>query len=544
MTSLTFHPYADLFPLIEGADFEAFCASFRRDGYDRRQPIVTYGNQILDGRNRYRACEATGVAAQFREFDPGSEGSALDFVIRMNLPRRHLNESQRAAVAADLATMRQGERTDLEPSANLQKVAQGDAAKRMSVSERLVSDAVKVRREAPEVFEAVRRGAVPASTAARIVDLPPETRKQIIEAPDPARAARTAVKKADRVERERQLGGKQHALPDQKFGVILADPEWKWKPWSEAGMDRGVENTYPTSETTDIAARDVQSIAADDCVLVLWARADMLPEALQVMVAWGFRYVAQRVWRKSRMSTGYWFRYDHELVLIGSRGKPVAPAMGTQERSVFEGDPAVPGLNSSKPECIAEWIERNWPNTPKIEMNRRGPARPGWAAWGNETITEAQCGGADRTTPAVPSGDEPQASAQTSHSCEVGAAERPNASRPPQRSHAKADDEYADHRDAQGSSAGGMTVSASRTVGGSDAPGVPSSPPCDSLWAGDDGLDIPNFLRRDSVTGRAPFENGSSPAAPWPQDIRAADLAAGERSANSPAALSPTEVPA
>lgn len=197
-------------------------------------------------------------------------------------------------------------------------------------------------------------------------------------------SAKVEAKKIARQQREAELGAKQRSLPQQKFGVILADPEWKWKPWSDAGMDRGVENTYPTSETTDIAARDVQSIAADDCVLVLWARADMLPEALQVLTAWGFRYVAQRVWRKSRMSTGYWFRYDHELVLIGSRGKPVAPAMGTQERSVFEGEPAVPGLNSSKPECIAEWIEHNWPNTPKIELNRRGPARPGWAAWGYE----------------------------------------------------------------------------------------------------------------------------------------------------------------
>lgn len=198
-------------------------------------------------------------------------------------------------------------------------------------------------------------------------------------------SAKVEAKKIARQQREAELGAKQQSLPQQKFGIILADPEWKWKPWSDAGMDRGIENTYPTSETTDIAARDVQSIAADDCVLVLWARADMLPEALQVLTAWGFRYVAQRVWRKSRMSTGYWFRYDHELVLIGSRGHPVAPAMGTQERSVFEGEPAVAGLNSSKPECIAEWIERNWPNTPKIELNRRGPARLGWAAWGNES---------------------------------------------------------------------------------------------------------------------------------------------------------------
>jgi hypothetical protein len=43
------------------------------------------------------------------------------------------------------------------------------------------------------------------------------------------------------------------------------------------------------------------------------------------------------------------------------------------------------GEHSAKPECFLEMIERHFPSLPKIELNRRGPARPGWDAWGNES---------------------------------------------------------------------------------------------------------------------------------------------------------------
>ena len=56
------------------------------------------------------------------------------------------------------------------------------------------------------------------------------------------------AKKLKRAARERKLGGVQCALPAQKFGVILADPEWRFEPWSRTtGMDRAADNHYPTS---------------------------------------------------------------------------------------------------------------------------------------------------------------------------------------------------------------------------------------------------------------------------------------------------------
>ena len=192
----------------------------------------------------------------------------------------------------------------------------------------------------------------------------------------------TQEKKERREQREADLGARQNALPTKKSGVVYADCEWENKPWSlETGMDRAAANHYPTSSLEAIKARDVPSIAADDCVLFLWATVPMLPQALEVMAAWGFTYKSQLIWIKDRVGTGYWFRNQHELLLVGTRGDVPAPAMGDQWVSVID---APVTEHSAKPEIFLEMIEEYFPNLPKIELNRRGPPRPGWSAWGYE----------------------------------------------------------------------------------------------------------------------------------------------------------------
>jgi N6-adenosine-specific RNA methylase IME4 len=201
-----------------------------------------------------------------------------------------------------------------------------------------------------------------------------------------ARADRGVIKHNDkaerRAERERELGAMQMALPTKKYGVILADPEWKFEVWSEAGLtNASADNHYPTSELAVIKARDVPSIAATECVLFLWATVPMLPQALDVMNAWGFTYKTSFVWTKDRWGTGYWNRNQHEYLLVGTRGNVPAPAPGTQCSSVIS---APVREHSVKPEKSLELIEAYFPTLPKIELNRRGPPRPGWDAWGNE----------------------------------------------------------------------------------------------------------------------------------------------------------------
>jgi N6-adenosine-specific RNA methylase IME4 len=194
---------------------------------------------------------------------------------------------------------------------------------------------------------------------------------------------RDGDKRERRDARERELAEAINAdnltLPNKRYGVILADPEWKFEFWSEAGKNNSsADNHYPTTPLDEIKRRDVPSISADNCILFLWATVPMLPAGLSVMAAWGFESKSHCIWRKDGVGTGYWFRNAHEILLVGTRGKIPAPAPGSQWTSMID---ASVRMHSEKPDWQYELIESYFPHLLKIELNARG-RRPGWDAWG------------------------------------------------------------------------------------------------------------------------------------------------------------------
>ena len=95
-----FHPVADLFPLLTGEAFQQLAADIQKNGL--REPILLDPEgRIIDGRNRYRACNQAGVEPRFVQWK--GQGTLPDVALSLNLHRRHLNESQRAMVAARTA---------------------------------------------------------------------------------------------------------------------------------------------------------------------------------------------------------------------------------------------------------------------------------------------------------------------------------------------------------------------------------------------------------------------------------------------------------
>jgi hypothetical protein len=97
---LKFHPLTELFPLMEGADFDALVADVKV----RRllEPITIFERMILDGRNRFRACLAAGVTPKFKPFEGGAYIDATDYVISKNIHRRHLTGEQKRELIAKL----------------------------------------------------------------------------------------------------------------------------------------------------------------------------------------------------------------------------------------------------------------------------------------------------------------------------------------------------------------------------------------------------------------------------------------------------------
>jgi N6-adenosine-specific RNA methylase IME4 len=308
-----------------------------------------------------------------------------DKAIAMEVYARQAKDGELIGYATEIrkrAERRLGEMMAISPKAKGKQSAKGfsknplgaPALKDQGVDKNLADRARKAAAKSSEKFEAD----VAKAKANAIASV--EGSKEVIKA---ARKERQEEKNAKRAQREKELAEKQKALPNKRYGVIVADPEWQFEPWSRTtGMDRAAANHYPTSVLDAIKARDVPSISAKDCVLFLWATNPMLPHALLVMAAWGFDYKSNHVWGKDKAGTGYWNREKHELLLIGTRGHIPCPSPGKQWESLIM---APRGKHSEKPECFLEMIESYFPNLPKIELNRRGAPRKGWDAWGNET---------------------------------------------------------------------------------------------------------------------------------------------------------------
>jgi len=168
MTALEFHPLADLFPLIEGEEFDQLVEDIRANGL--RHTIILHEGKILDGRNRYRACLAASVEPETmvwrEEWPHHGRGGALAYVLSVNLHRRHLTTDQRAAIAAELAALdRGGDRRpdDFKGSNDPLKPAMtiNEAATVMKVSPASVKRAKARKAVDPEAHEQAKAGTRP-----------------------------------------------------------------------------------------------------------------------------------------------------------------------------------------------------------------------------------------------------------------------------------------------------------------------------------------------------------------------------------------------
>jgi N6-adenosine-specific RNA methylase IME4/ParB-like chromosome segregation protein Spo0J len=367
------------------AEYAELRQSIRENGL--REPITLHrSGSILDGRHRDRACEELGVPVRTETF-AGDDSEALAFVLDLNLVRRHLNESQRAMIAADLATMRQGARTDL---ASIEAMSQSDAADRLNVSRTSTQRAVIVRDMAiPEIADAVRQGHMPVSQAAQVAQLPVPRQRQVAAEMHNGKSLTTLVLAATRSERVEVIErAAQHAplsALGRTFPVIYADPPWHFEAYSEGGQQKAPAMQYPTMSVADICALEVSKIVARDAVLFMWAVPAVFPDALEVVEAWGFSFKTFAVRVKRNIACGLWFRGQHDPLICATRGSMPPPP--EQHSSVFFDDVKI-GRHSEKPDAVRDWISQAYPAAGKIELFAR-TAAPGWVAWGNQAPVAA-----------------------------------------------------------------------------------------------------------------------------------------------------------
>ena len=169
-----------------------------------------------------------------------------------------------------------------------------------------------------------------------------------------------------------------------KYGVIMADPPWRYENWSPAGEAKNPKAQYECMPTEELKAMPVSHLASDTCLLFLWATFPMLPDALEVMEAWGFSYVTGGAWHKrtkrgkSAFGTGYVLRSAAEPFLIGRIGRPDYGSKS--ERNVIFANARE---HSRKPDRAYALLERLCLRTFKLDLFSC-QQRPGWDAWGDQ----------------------------------------------------------------------------------------------------------------------------------------------------------------
>lgn len=367
------------------------------------RPAESIGHYLIAGRHRLEAARKLKWDSIRCSIVNGLEAdAALLAEIDENLIRADLTLAERAAHVAARKPLYEKLHPETKRGGRPGKrTGKGGKYKSQNETSTFVADtAKKTRRGRSSVARDVHRGenivVLPEITGTcldtseqldALAKLPHDEQRQLAERAKAGEKvdAKSASKKRKRQQRELELGDKITALPEKRYGVIYADPPWKFEPYSDdTGMDRAADNHYPTMDTEAIKRLAVP--AASDCVLFLWATVPMLDVAIDVLKAWGFTYKSNFVWTKDKAGTGFWNKNKHEHLLIGVRGSIPAPAPGEQYESAFT---APRGKHSAKPFAVHEMIETMFPTLPRIELFARERFE-GWDAWGNELQEAAE----------------------------------------------------------------------------------------------------------------------------------------------------------
>ena len=169
-----------------------------------------------------------------------------------------------------------------------------------------------------------------------------------------------------------------------EYLTIVADPPWQYENAASRGA---AENHYGTMSIAELCAMDVAAHAAPNAHLYMWTTAGHLPQAFDVMAAWGFEYKTYLVWVKPQIGMGNYFRVSTELVLFGVRG-----SMRTQARDIKNYFEAPRAKHSAKPPMFHDIVMKASPG-PYLELFSRctgegcrcSKCRLGWTVYGNQS---------------------------------------------------------------------------------------------------------------------------------------------------------------
>lgn len=428
--------FKDLIPPLTKEEYNGLEESIKNEGC--RDPIIVWNgngmsNVIIDGHNRYEICCKNDINFKLSYKDFDSESDAKIWIIKNQFSRRNLDAYQRVKLSLRLEEVISekakknlklaigGDRKSLnfknqgqQKSANLDIINNHDTylsstdhdqfcvANNHNLTEKLneiKKEIVEIKQENKEAKQFLKKidpietrkeiaklAGVSHDTVSKVKKIEekatPEVKKKLENQEISINQAYQQIKNEENRNKPREV----KPLPVGLYDIIYADPPWKYD-FSKDTKD-SIEVHYPTMDLEDIEDMEVPS--SDNSVLFLWTTSPKLEEGLQVLNAWGFKYKSSMVWDKSGIeigknwiSMGYWFRGQHEILLVGVKGKFSPPKEDARFPSIYR---EFKSVHSKKPEFIYEMIEKMFPNENHkyLELFARNK-RENWTSWGNES---------------------------------------------------------------------------------------------------------------------------------------------------------------
>jgi N6-adenosine-specific RNA methylase IME4 len=168
------------------------------------------------------------------------------------------------------------------------------------------------------------------------------------------------------------------------YEVLYADPPWDYAGRTQqngSAPSGGAADHYPTMTLADLKALKVSGITAKNAALFLWTSSPHLPQAIELMEAWGFTYkTVAFCWDKQKVNPGYYTMSQVELVLVGTKGLIPKPRGSRNERQFLSEKRTE---HSKKPDEIRNRISDMFPDQKKIELFARARTE-GWDVFGNQ----------------------------------------------------------------------------------------------------------------------------------------------------------------
>ena len=202
------HPLCELFPPMSQFELQALAEDIKENG--QLEPIIHRKGKILDGRNRYRACEIAGVKPNMIEFSPTeTHRTPEQYILSQNVLRRHMTQGQKAAIAvdwADLIARKGGFFPRVEKTSRKQggrpKTALRQTAQMLGVSNGAAYEAQQIKQANPKLFQDVKQGACSLGKALEKLQRKKESAddESNLEGSRPAIVSKNGISENDRSE--------------------------------------------------------------------------------------------------------------------------------------------------------------------------------------------------------------------------------------------------------------------------------------------------------------------------------------------------------